>query len=128
MPSERTHHRLVQHNRDFLGTFALDTTPYRDWAVTVMFYAALHLVECYLARKDLHPSDHTVRDAYLQRTAGLKPIWTQYRRLKDESQSARYEGATFTAAEAQRLRTLLAEIEAHITTLLSKQSSPPVHL
>jgi hypothetical protein len=86
--------------------------------VTVIFYTALHVIERYLACKGLHPADHTARDAYLRRVRGLKPIWLDYRRLKDESIRARYEVASFTADEVQGHQERLARIEAHVRLLL----------
>ncbi len=113
MPSEQDHTRQARHNREFLSTFDRDSTPYLDWMVTVVFYTALHVIERYLARKGLHPADHTARDAYLRRVRGLKPIWSDYRRLKDESIRARYEVASFTASEVQEHEERLSQIEAH---------------
>ncbi len=55
MPSEEAHARQARHNRDYLETFDLKTTPFLDWAVTVTFYTALHAIERYFARKGLHP-------------------------------------------------------------------------
>ncbi len=118
MPAESIHARQTQHNEEYLDTFDLGVTPYLDWAVTVMFYTALHYVEWYLATKNLHPADHTIRDSYLQRTRDLKPIWPDYRRLKDRSEKARYEGALFMVEEAQKLKSRLSDIETHVRGFL----------
>jgi len=118
MPSEQEHARQALHNKEFLGSFGRDSTPHLDWMVTVIFYTALHIVEQYLAHKGLHPADHTTRDAYLWRARGLKPIWLDYRCLKDESMRARYEVASFTADEIQGHQERLARIETHVRLLL----------
>lgn len=45
MPGPDQHRQQAEHNKAFIRDLDLDTTPYLDWAVTVAFYAALHLVE-----------------------------------------------------------------------------------
>ena len=44
MATEQAHLRQAQHNEQFLTTFDPAITPYLDWAVTVIFYAALHYI------------------------------------------------------------------------------------
>jgi len=53
MPSSLTHKQQAQHNEEFIASFDLDATPYLDWVVTAIFYAALHFVDSYLATKTL---------------------------------------------------------------------------
>lgn len=49
MPSKETHLEQYQHNRDFLEHGISDTNKFADWAVTVTFYCAVHIVEAALA-------------------------------------------------------------------------------
>jgi len=64
-----------------------------DWAVTVLFYTALHLVQAYFVEQaatgfDI-PQSHQERAARI----GLKllPIYRHYRALEERSRRARYE-------------------------------------
>lgn len=61
-----------------------------DWAVTALFYAALHLAEAALA-EHFHrsgPKSHVQRDAAIYRH--LRPIYTEYDQLHTRSNWARY--------------------------------------
>lgn len=64
-----------------------------DWAVTVLFYTALHLAQAYFVQQaatsfDI-PRNHQERSTHV----GLKlpPIYRHYRTLEDHSRRARYE-------------------------------------
>lgn len=45
MPTADQHRQQAEHNKAFVQSFDLDTSPYLDWVVTAIFYTALHLVE-----------------------------------------------------------------------------------
>jgi hypothetical protein len=63
-----------------------------DWAVTVLFYAALHVVQAYFVESAASeaeiPRDHVERDSAIWRE--LRPIVNQYSFLKTRSMWARY--------------------------------------
>ena|SRR5437899_7371400 len=64
-----------------------------DWAVTVLFYTALHLIQAYLVELaatgfDI-PKDHEDRDRYVRRK--LTPIFSDYSLLQTRSNWARYQ-------------------------------------
>ena len=44
MPLGEEHIKQAQHNLDFIGTF-YESYLYNDWAVTVSFYACVHIIE-----------------------------------------------------------------------------------
>ena len=60
MPNAEEHIHQVQRNQTVLKeALPLPTTSYRCWAVTVMFYTGLHLVERYFAvTGDMHNERH----------------------------------------------------------------------
>jgi hypothetical protein len=64
-----------------------------DWAVTVLFYTALHLVQAYFVQQAVTAFD--IPQSHKERTTriGLKllPIYSHYRTLQDLSRDARYE-------------------------------------
>jgi hypothetical protein len=82
---------------------------YLDWAVTVLFYAALHLVQAYLvetapSEADI-PADHVARDSAIWRR--LRPIVNQYSFLKTRSTWARY-----TLTRPKPTRAVLEQFES----------------
>ena len=63
---------------------------YLDWAVTALFYTALHLAEACLAEhfQGGGPKSHTQRDSAIYRH--LRPIYPEYDHLHTRSNWARY--------------------------------------
>ncbi len=123
MPSPEQHQRQAAHNQSFALSLDLATTPYRDWVVTAVFYAALHLVEWFLTSQG-HVSrrDHQLRDSYLARFAQLRAIYADYTELRFQSEAARYECAAFTVETIRDdLIPRLTRIETHIRSLKASQ-------
>ena len=118
MPSQREHAFQVLHNREFLATFDLDNSPFLDWAVTVVFYMAVHLVEQFLAHRGQDLLSHKTRERFISQSADLKPIWSVYRELKYQSERARYLAARFQPDEVRKLEGKLRQFETHIQELL----------
>ena len=70
-----------------------------DWAITMLFYSALHYIDAFLDGKGMHPRNHTVRDDEIQNNGSIKAIYRDYRFLKHRSRAARYEIANYTERE-----------------------------
>jgi len=119
MPNGDIHRRQASHNEAFLAVLDVDTTPFRDWMVTAIFYAALHHIESYLATKNVHLHTHLGRDNLIWAVHELRPVYDSYRRLKHRSELARYEAVIFSAVQVRAMQTAeLAHIKSHITALL----------
>jgi hypothetical protein len=120
MPTAEQHQRQAEHNRAFVQSFDLDTSPYLDWAVTAIFYTALHLEEWYLRTRGLTGRrDHQLRDAYIARMSELKGIYAEYTELKYQSEASRYECVSFTPGSIKNdLLPRLDRLETHIRSLL----------
>jgi len=120
MPTAEQHRRQAEHNKAFIQSFDLDTSPFLDWVVTAAFYTALHLVEWYLKTKGLTGRrDHQLRDAYIARTSELQPIYADYTELKFQSEASRYECVRFTPNFVKNdLLPRLHRLESHIKSLL----------
>jgi hypothetical protein len=120
MPTPDQHRQQAEHNKAFIRSLDLDTTPYLDWVVTVAFYAALHLMEWFLtSRGHTGRRDHQLRDAYISREADLRAIYGYYTELKYQSEGARYECFRFKPDEVRtQILPLLDKIQAHITSKL----------
>lgn len=91
MPSKDQHLAQAHHNEEFVAIFNLNTTPYIDWMVAGLFYAALHYIDSFLALHGIHPSQHDVRDGCIIKVRDLSPIWIDYRHLKDDRRAAQYD-------------------------------------
>ena len=89
MPDAATHREQAEHNLRMSDS--MDRAAYGDWAATVLFYAALHYVDSFLARTlNYHPSNHADRDKQIHTIHPLRKIRVEYRELKDSSHNARY--------------------------------------
>ena len=112
-------HCAKAENNEFLAD-QLDN-PFWDWAVTAVFYTAVHYVEAYFASRvpARHLPNHTIRDNYIHHDRTLNVIHDDYRQLYDESRSARYDaGMTFTQADVGIAKGCLERIKKVVLPLL----------
>ena len=116
MPTRQQH--LANAERNQRLSIALQTSADVDWAVTVLFYAALHLVEATLAPV-VHSPNHKIRNETVQLDPRLRPIHHHYRDLYHRSLDARYDCVPFTTLQAQHLYVTRYEpIKRHLQPLL----------
>ena len=101
MPTREDHLRKAQHNESFYSMLDIEKTPYRDWVVVGIFYTALHLIDSYLATKNVHPKAHFVRDNWVKNNRELDNIWLDYRELKEFRMKASYKLYEFTTQEVK---------------------------
>lgn len=120
MPKKDEHVNWAIHDRDFWTSIDLDNNPYTDWAVTGMFYEAVHWVEAFLATKPYHSGDHKKRERAMLSLypSDLAAITADFKDLKKDSETARYECYRHTAKEARQLIPLVDRIRDHISRLL----------
>ncbi len=104
MPSKEQHLKQASKNERFYDSFELDRTEFLDWVVTALFYSLLHCVDAYLAVKGYHPKIHATRTPLVSKESDLKQIYLKYRRLKDESEAARYDIKVFKPAQIRQLK------------------------
>ena len=99
MASEVDHIAQAEHNEALAQELSNDLT-YKDWLITVAFYAAIHYVEASLARDSIGHSDtdprrpqnvgiHAWREQLVHRRYS-QGCWQSYRTLRNESANARY--------------------------------------
>jgi uncharacterized protein (UPF0332 family) len=92
-----------------------------DWAITILFYAALHQVEAYFATQGLHHGGHgglAGRDSSVANDGRLQPIAKCYSRMKTHSINARYNVMSYGTNRVELLKVDLALIKSHIAALL----------
>ncbi len=114
MPGVTDHLNQASHNEQFYHV--TDKSVYSDWAMTTVYYAALHYIDAYLAKAKIpDPGAHDVRDSAVNRVAELRPIANLYFRLKSRSRSARYCYVRFSLADLhQSFNGDLANIKKHL--------------
>ena len=113
------HINWAEHDRNFWVSIDLDNSLFTDWAVTGMFYESLHWVEAFLATKGYRSGNHPQRNRnMLLFTLELGPIQADYGKLKQDSETARYECYKHTPTEIRQLVPLVDNIKDHISQLL----------
>lgn len=91
MPTYMQHVYQAERNEYFLASFDPATTQHGDWAITIAFYTALHMLDAYLATRQVHPDSHFERIGKLLADPKLQSLRVGYLRLYKESRSARYD-------------------------------------
>lgn len=117
MPDQQRHLQYWQSN-DALSQ-RLEREGELDWAVTTMFYSALHLVDAVLSQINSHPRSHGDRDRAMSRVRVLQADYPRYREMSERSRDASYECIAIPANRVQDLRTnefspLQAALRAHL--------------
>ena len=100
MPSKRQHLKQAAHNEELLTRFNLVGLGFEDWAVTALFYSALHYVEAFFHEKfNRHYTNHPDRDDAVARC--LPHCYDEYHELKNDSREVRYAMRKFTPKEVE---------------------------
>lgn len=112
-------------NAELAAFLRQEKSEYLDWAVTCLFYSAIHLVNAYLSHRHLTiPRRHTTkgglvgRSNIVQTDKVLGSIYFDYRALDDESRDARYELKKPTEEDYDKY--LLARLNAIRAFILPK--------
>jgi hypothetical protein len=123
MACKDDHIKQASHNEKFYNQ--LIDTKFLDWGVTALFYSGLHYVDCYLStvknldNKHAHPPTHEVRTPIVAKESNLRHIFPHYRRLKDQSEAARYRVKSFNRTQVEALKENDFEtIKSHISNYL----------
>jgi hypothetical protein len=83
----------------------LSENQFVDWAVTVLFYCALHWLRALLAQQGYQVKNYRDEDDAIRGTGILTSQALQwYRHLKDSSRQARYETAVISVSVYLDLR------------------------
>jgi hypothetical protein len=106
MPTKDQHYKKSKKNIEFYEDI-VNTHP--DWAMTGLFYAALHLVDSFLATKQppdgIHPEKHLFRTKVFNTVSELRNLYPHYRALEDFGHKARYTMNAFTSKSADEAHT-----------------------
>lgn len=98
MPSEEKHLNQYNKNKALVTSseFCAVKCKHLDWAITIIFYCALHLIEKEFAKSlNYHSKDHKKRDFAMVKLPKLKPIASEFTTLSIQSRRARYDCIDF---------------------------------
>jgi len=119
VPSKTEHVTKAEGNETFVSGIALTAQPNIDWALVVIFYAAVHYVEAYLSLTGIHLRSHATRDNCVGRDSRLRLIFREYGDLKYYAYNARYEVMPFSASDVANVALpALDKIKAQLKPLL----------
>lgn len=92
MPDEGQHLRKAEANEQFVALLDLDKEPSAEWAITALFYSAVHLVEArFAATFGLHCTTHEQRKKNMSRDRKTKSCFPDYAHLETLSRDCRYQ-------------------------------------
>lgn len=122
--NKEQHLNRAAHNRRFVESARTLPGDYRGWQVTAVFYAAVHLLQAYLAAKTrFYPQTHQERDQLVISLPALRPIHDHYSELKRVSVSSRYGCLPVSDQDLQDALAEFDAIERHLRPLLVDRRS-----
>ncbi len=89
MPENEKHLQQYRHNKDFVQKGINDTMKFSDWYVVGLFYCAVHLMEAYLSKLNMHSGSHSDRAEILRKHVD-SDTYINYQCLYNMSIKARY--------------------------------------
>lgn len=112
MGEQRFHINKAERNEQFFQSHNLESSSFNEWAVVVLFYAAMHYMDAVLARESVlsrsqrHPRDHPQRNRGVANSPTLGPIARLYLNLYQRSRDARYTHISFPDYVLNNLTTM----------------------
>ena len=95
MATPPQHAQKAEQNENFVTFLLSASAPFLDWAVTGLFYSALHYCRAVMANYGFtNISTYAEMDNHFVRLSALKKrpdVFADYRQLKDDSRAARYD-------------------------------------
>ena len=118
--SPKLHQAKAAHNRQFAAAVATLENGYQDWQTIALFYAAVHLVQGYfVAATSIYPQNHQDRDEAILNDPHLRPIYKQYRELKEAALNSRYLCLPVNDFDVSNAQKNLSALQVHLDGLLA---------
>jgi hypothetical protein len=89
------------------------------WALTLIFYAAVHLISVYFAQRGAQFKTHAARENAMRRLYEFEQVRRHDDELKRESEFARYDCKPVTVDGFQRSRLRYGRLQGHMQRMLS---------
>jgi len=117
-PAPSDHVRKADENKSFgYGMIATHPTS-AGWALTAMFYSALHYAEAYFLKTSKRVDNHGERSDAIKFDRNLSGIYGQYMHLFDYGFNARYRLKIYGKSDVEKAKPSLEAVEKHIKSLL----------
>jgi hypothetical protein len=104
MPTKGEHLAKAISNRRFADALNVSTPTATGWALTALFYSALHYVEAYNAQYNTHFSKHEDLSSDIGRNPVLSSIHDDYKDLSNFSWNARYRPVNYGNTELEEAK------------------------
>jgi len=118
LPNKPQHLKKALENESLASSLNLAVPAAPDWAITMLFYAAVHYVEAFFSKTGHHLKRHKLRVNAIQGNAQLRPLYQDYRELQTYSETARYQAVFFTSSDVVPVKQHLENVKNLITPLL----------
>ncbi|MGH9343341.1 MAG: hypothetical protein ACRD19_06230 [Terriglobia bacterium] len=105
------HLNWAKNNENLADTFDPADSFNVDWAITILFYAAVHYIDAYLAARGRRAQAHDQREREIADDPILAQVWENYRQLKRMSRDARYEMAEYRKNDLEKARLCLEAVK-----------------
>lgn len=121
MPGKVKHLNQYERNKALSNSVPLTNDENRDWRITLMFYAAIHLLEASYSNLK-HNKTHSDRKDFLKVTNPYNSILTDYESLEALSRKARYDCFNIRQNQLEVAQKNMDNIEQFVNTLESTKS------
>lgn len=114
MFSKDEHLRKAKANEQFAASLEMTDTVCAGWALTVLFYVAVHYVQAYFSKLGLSYTTHTNRAAAIHKDPRICGAYDDYRELENMSREAGYECSDFDCGHVRYAEECLARVKQEI--------------
>ena len=118
MATKNQHLQKVDANESFADRLDVTDPCSAGWAITALFYAAVHQVEAYFASVSQRYVTHKSRNSAIQRDIRIREIYDDYRELSDMSREARYDCSILTPGNVKWAKDRLKDVKDSIRPFL----------
>lgn len=118
MPLSDEHLERARANERFAESLDFSLEVDFAWAITALFYSALHYVDAYCVKFIHKPINHDDRERIMDDNGFLSEILKPYMALQHASKQARYHLAPLGRVELERAKRLHALIRGKLESKL----------
>jgi hypothetical protein len=118
MASRQEH--VAQAVRNRVVADVLANSGFHDWAMTALFYSAVHLVLAYVVQSGGTVTSHGERRSFIHGNPELRSILSAYNELKILSENARYDCHLYSQPEFEETtEAYYRPVESHMRALIT---------
>jgi hypothetical protein len=112
LPLKDEHISKAERNEQFANV--VGQGKFIEWAITILFYSALHYVDAVLAVSVIHPDSHSQRDDAIGKNDTLMRVRPEYRTLETLSQNSRYRSMKIEPSDLHEAQKNFDILRAHL--------------